>query len=147
MPNVYVPYVNPNPKPYVLKLASIPTRLVDAANLKYAKIYMTVLSVDYFKTGYEAYIDYSYLGEVDSGRKNELGDSIIWTGIPKILGTQRTTFSRAQAEAIETGSGGLTGTFHSDKFDQLILAGFLYKLSTETAPRYGLGVSDWVQVP
>jgi hypothetical protein len=59
-----------------------------------------------------------------------------------ILNYSTVKFSRAEADAIEAFSGGLTGNSHTDKLLHLISIGSAYQLSV--APVYGLSTTGWI---
>jgi len=62
--------------------------------------------------------------------------------LPKV---EDTVFTEAEAQLIEQMMGGLTGTYHTERFLQLILGGISYQLSV-TQP-YLTGTSGWTVQP
>jgi hypothetical protein len=93
--------------------------------------------------GYRAPIEYYFYREVNTVDPN--GNPIIVTKKIPLPKVEDTVFTQAEAQGIEQMMGGLTGTYHTERFLQLILGAISYQLSA-TQP-YLTGTSGWTVQP
>jgi len=95
--------------------------------------------------GYTAPIEYYFYREVDTGKVDENNNPIMRQQKVLLPKVEDTVFTEAEAQLIEQMMGGLTGTYHTERFLQLILGGISYQLSV-TQP-YLTGTSGWTVQP
>jgi len=111
-------------------------------------VFMSFPKVTYEGDKYIVPVLYYYEYERATGKFDAMNQPITIPTPKPLPSKPPTVFLRAEAQALEASIvTGLSGSTFSDKFDSLILAGVMYKLSTTTEPPFGLTVTDWSIVP
>lgn len=114
---------------------------ISGVTLKKIRVPATLQDPEQIVTGYVVPINYYFIREVDTGEVDENNDPIMREQKVPLAPVPPLAFTQTEAQGIEQMMGGLTETYHTERFIQLILGGINHQL-TVTQP-YLTGASGW----